>query len=216
MSEQKQREAEIVTPSATCVVSPNRKRRRLFAATALTLIGIGGAELWWWADENRPGLTANDQPIVEINWQDLVPEGYSPPTNPLDSMTSEPMDKLFDGSNESNRELAEIEEILSFAPVVPGLDGKRVKLAGYVVPLEFDGQTKLDEFLVVPYYGACIHTPPPPANQVVHARAEKSVTVEDPYLPVWAVGTLQTQTTVSNLAEAGYKLQVEKVLPYEE
>lgn len=191
------------------------RRRALFAGTALVMIGVGAQELWWWNKESGSGLAATHQPVVEITWEGLVPAGYSPPTNPLDGMTQEQLNTLLDGSDASNREMAEIEEIMSFAPVVPDLDGKRIKLAGYVVPLDFDGQTRLEEFLLVPYYGACIHTPPPPANQVVHASARNAVTVEDPYLPVWAIGTLQTRTTVSDLAEAGYRLNVEKVVPYQ-
>jgi len=70
------------------------------------------------------------------------------------------------------------------------LDGQRVKIPGYVVPLGFDGQTELSEFLLVPYYGACIHTPPPPANQVVHAKPETTITVENTYDPVYAIGVI--------------------------
>ena len=53
--------------------------------------------------------------------------------------------------------------------VVSGLDGETIRMPGYVLPLEFDG-SKVKEFLLVPFVGACIHTPPPPANQIVHVR----------------------------------------------
>jgi hypothetical protein len=130
-------------------------------------------------------------------------------------MSREQIDKLFDGSEESQIEIAEIEEMMAYAPVVESLDGQRVKLPGYVVPLDFDGQSEMKEFLLVPYYGACIHTPPPPANQVVHANAKKAIVVEDTYMPVWAIGTLSTETINSNLAEAGYRLQIERIEPFE-
>ena len=51
--------------------------------------------------------------------------------------------------------------------VVDDLDGRYVLLPGYVVPLEFS-DSRIIEFLLVPWVGACIHKPPPPANQIVH------------------------------------------------
>ncbi|MBO4335911.1 MAG: DUF3299 domain-containing protein [Desulfovibrio sp.] len=50
------------------------------------------------------------------------------------------------------------------------LDGQEIALQGFVVPLERDADNKLSEFLLVPYFGACIHVPPPPANQIVYVR----------------------------------------------
>ena len=72
----------------------------------------------------------------------------------------------------------------------------------------------MSEFLLVPYMGACIHTPPPPANQVVFADTGAPIELTNPYDPIWAIGTLRAVTVNSNLAEAGYRLDVEEVLPY--
>ena len=63
------------------------------------------------------------------------------------------------------------------------LNGQYVKLPGYVVPLESDAGGLLSEFLLVPYYGACIHVPPPPSNQIVYVRLNKPYllkSMEDP------------------------------------
>ncbi len=67
------------------------------------------------------------------------------------------------------------------APVVKELDGQQVKLPGYIVPLEVSEEGRTTEFLLVPYYGACIHVPPPPSNQIVHIFSEMGVRVEDLY-----------------------------------
>lgn len=188
------------------------KIKLLIFALALLLMGSTAAvQAWWWTSDKK----AEEQAAVEISWEQLIPEGFTPVESPLSTMTAEQLNKLFDGSEESEREIAEIEEMMAYAPVVKSLNGQRVKLPGYVVPLDFDGQTNMKEFLLVPYYGACIHTPPPPANQVVHANAEEAIVIEDTYFPVWAIGTLLTETTTSELAEAGYRLQVERVEPYE-
>ncbi|HBR96270.1 MAG TPA: DUF3299 domain-containing protein [Gammaproteobacteria bacterium] len=170
------------------------------------------ARAWWGKSDTR--VSGPPQPLSELNWGQLVPEDFIPPPNPLASMTPEEVDKLLDGSEASNLRLAEMEAQLSYAPIVPQLDGLRVKIPGYVVPLEFDEQTELEEFLIVPYYGACIHTPPPPANQVIHANSEESIIIDNTYDPIWAIGVIKAETVRSDVAEAGYRLEIEQVLPY--
>ena len=180
---------------------------------AVTLLGmISMAAYGWFWSKDEP--TAKG-PVTEIEWADLVPADFQQPANPFETMTREEIDKLLDGSEESNKRIAEFEEIMAYAPTNDSLDQKRIKMPGYVVPLDFDGQTSLEEFLLVPYYGACIHTPPPPANQVVHTHASEAVEVDDPYNPVWVIGTLHIDTVKSDLAEAGYRLELERIEPYE-
>jgi hypothetical protein len=94
--------------------------------------------------------------------------------------------------------------------VVEALDGKRVRIGGYVVPLDFDA-TKVKEFLLVPFVGACIHVPPPPANQIVYVKSETGFDVKGSFDPVWVTGKMQTKVAFTGLAEAGYSLEAEKV-----
>jgi uncharacterized protein len=96
------------------------------------------------------------------------------------------------------------------APVVAELDGKRVRIGGYVVSLDFDA-TKVKEFLLVPFVGACIHVPPPPANQIVYVKSEPGFEVTGMFDPVWVTGILKATTAHTGLAEAGYSLVAEKV-----
>ena len=103
----------------------------------------------------------------------------------------------------------------------PALDGTRVRIPGYVLPLEFDG-TAVSEFLLVPYVGACIHVPPPPPNQMVFVTASASFETEGLFAPVWVEGTLSTRggaydlTLVDGTAsvDAGYALMASEVEPY--
>jgi hypothetical protein len=53
---------------------------------------------------------------------------------------------------------------------VGALDGTKVRIPGYIVPLEADDQGRLTEFFLVPFLGACIHVPPPPPNQIVYVK----------------------------------------------
>lgn len=183
------------------------------AIAAVALLGmISMAAYGWFWSEDKPKDTGS---VTEIEWGDLIPADFVQPPNPFETMTREEIDKLLDGSEESNQRIAEFEEIMAYAPTNDELDQKRIKMPGYVVPLDFDGQTTLEEFLLVPYYGACIHTPPPPANQVVHTMASEAVEVDDPYRPVWVIGTLHIDTVTSDLAEAGYRLELDRIEPYE-
>lgn len=103
----------------------------------------------------------------------------------------------------------------------PELDGKSIRMPGYVLPLEtVDG--KVLEFMLVPYVGACIHTPPPPANQLVHVKFSDGFSNEDLYTPVWVEGVMSTDTGTYDLAysdgnrdiEAGYSLDAVAIEPY--
>ena len=195
-----------------------RKAPPLVAASvlaALVVLAVVPARAWWWNDDDsKSGESAAE--ALALGWGDLLPADFVPPEDATMTISIEELDKLFDGSPESEARIAELEKELSYAPVDDTLDGKTVTLPGYVVPLDFDGQTRLEEFLLVPYYGACIHTPPPPANQIVMASLERPVEIENTYRPVVLRGVLRTETTNSALAEAGYRMDVIAVEEYEE
>lgn len=94
------------------------------------------------------------------------------------------------------------------------LNGKFVKIAGFMVPL--DGHdNKVTAFLLVPYFGACIHVPPPPANQIVYVEFQKGVDADTIYDPVWITGPLQAGRVSTEMAESGYSIMAESVTPYE-
>lgn len=78
------------------------------------------------------------------------------------------------------------------------LIGTNVRLPGYVVPLEFEGE-KVVEFLLVPTAGACIHTPPPPSNQIVHVRYPDGIEVNNLYTAVWVAGIMSTEKSVQTV-----------------
>lgn len=89
--------------------------------------------------------------------------------------------------------------------VVTALDGQRVRLGGYVVALDFDA-TKISEFLLVPFVGACIHVPPPPANQIVYVKTGTPFDIKGQFTPVWVTGTIRTELAFTGLADAGYSM----------
>ncbi len=96
--------------------------------------------------------------------------------------------------------------------VVAELDGKDVSIGGYVVPLDFDSTT-VKEFLLVPFVGACIHVPPPPANQIIYVKTDKGFEVGGQFDPVTVTGKITTTVAFTGLADAGYTLSADSVEP---
>jgi len=135
------------------------------------------------------------QEPLELFWEDMVPPDYQAPDTPLSH----------DGS---------MLQMGLDAPIVKRLNGKLVKIPGFVVPIEGDNQTTT-EFLLVPYFGACIHVPPPPANQIVYVKFSEAVPIENLYDAVWVTGTLSTDGWEGDLATVGYSLVGISVSPYD-
>lgn len=86
-------------------------------------------------------------------------------------------------------------------------------IAGFVTPMGFEG-SKITEFLLVPFVGACIHVPPPPANQIVYVVGFGAYRADGGLLyPVWVTGTLRAQPLETGLADVGYRLAKGRGLP---
>lgn len=146
----------------------------------------------------------------ELLWDDLMPPDWNP-FEKLEALYSEIQGDLMDGSEEADRLMRAYREAVASAPVVPELDGQTVRLPGFVVPLDFEGQ-EVSEFLLVPYFGACIHTPPPPANQIILVRAAKPVKGMRTMEPVWVQGTLGVARVGSSMGVSGYTMDARSVV----
>ena len=90
-----------------------------------------------------------------------------------------------------------------------------VRLPGYVVPLANAQDGRLTEFLFVPYYGACIHVPPPPPNQIVHVVLPRPIAMPDMYSPFFLAGTLRAERLDDDLAGSAYTMRDAQLRPYE-
>jgi uncharacterized protein len=187
-----------------------RRVGMLMAAVGLVLTGPAAT-----------GLSALEPPM-QLQWHQLVPPAPPQPPKPFFSGRG-PVDlgKLggpHDGQpaptpTPEGRWMSAPAPTSSTPPaVVASLDGKRVHIGGYVVPLNFDS-TRVTDFLLVPFVGACIHVPPPPANQIVYVKVGQGFDVKGTFDPVWVTGTLKVTPTFTGLADAGYSLEAEKVEP---
>lgn len=143
-----------------------------------------------------------------INWDELVPKDW----DPMKGLSVQNIDLLNDGDPRAVALMRELRKAWDAAPVRSELEGQRVRLPGYVVPLQ-QAAGLVSEFLLVPYYGACIHTPPPPANQIVHVALDKPLPLRS-MEAVWASGTLRARRIDAGLGTSGYALEGLQVEPY--
>lgn len=152
----------------------------------------------------------------ELEWTDLIPKGFNPDEIFEQYQKKYNIDELPDDDPRLVELTNKLNEMWKSSPVNMALNGKVVKLPGYVVPLETDGR-KSSQFLLVPYYGACIHVPPPPANQTVYVTTQdkKGAAIRKMFDVVWVTGMMKAEKLSTDMADAGYTIDAIKVEPYE-
>ena len=155
-----------------------------------------------------PGAPGSGQPRT-ITWDILVPQGWEP-FKEFKDLNFQSMD---DGDPKAMAMLKKMRDVWDNAPVNNAIVGQQVRIPGFVVPLE-DTKEGMKEFLLVPYFGACIHTPPPPANQIVHVLPAKAVKGFRSMDAVWVTGTMRTQRQDSSMGVSGYRLEAQAVEKY--
>lgn len=184
---------------------PHPSRRRLLLAAAAAGSALAGL---------RPVRAQGGKggSFRDLTWEALVPKDW----DPLKGFKGQDMGVgLSDSDPRAQALLERLREIWDAAPTVPALDGQRVRLPGFVVPLD-ESAEGLRSFLLVPYFGACIHTPPPPANQIIHVRPGSPAKGLRSMDPVWVQGTLHTERSDSALGASSYRLDAAAIEPYVE
>ena len=146
----------------------------------------------------------------DITWDVLLPEGWSV-EKVLESLN---LNELGDNDPKAREAMKKIREMWDNAPANPKLDNRRVSIAGFVVPLDGERE-KTREFLLVPYFGACIHAPAPPANQVIHVKVKAGNTVA--LSPTALIsGTIRTVRSDTRMAVTGYEMTIDKAEPFKQ
>jgi hypothetical protein len=151
--------------------------------------------------------SAPGQPRV-ISWEELVPKDW----DPMKELKGIDLSKLDDSDPRANEMLMKMQEMSNNAPTNAAMNGVEVKIPGFIVPLE-ENKGEVTEFLLVPYFGACIHTPPPPANQILHVRPKQGAKFRA-MDTVWVTGKLQTVRNDSMMGVSGYHVTADSVTKY--
>jgi hypothetical protein len=140
-------------------------------------------------------------------WKDLVPPGWDP--NRILKKYYADVSKMKDNDPRAERLAEGLRKAWENAPVVETLNNQMVKLSGFLVTLEGDGKA-VSEFLLVPFFGACIHVPPPPSNQMVLVRT-KPFSVTHLFETVAVTGRLRTERARNDVATASYVIDATQV-----
>lgn len=151
-------------------------------------------------------VTLDGNVYQEIMWDALVPTNFTP-----DAIMAKYQDQLAqfaDGSPEASDLYTQMQEEFNSAPVNEDMDGALIRLAGFIAPLEYTDDS-ITKFLLVPYFGACIHVPPPPINQTVLVTLSdgQGINFVDAYSPFWVMGQLTAEKATTDLAQAGYYIE---------
>jgi len=112
--------------------------------------------------------------------------------------------------------LTRFEQAMVSVKVVDGLNESKVSIPGFIVPLAYDARERVTEFFLVPYFGACLHLPPPPPNQIVHVSFPDGLPLPSLYDAFFINGTLYTSRVENDMAIAAYSLTAVSYSPYGE
>jgi hypothetical protein len=147
---------------------------------------------------------ANTSGPRELDWDELIPadarsrfQGAPPPAI---------HDYLGEGGLAA-------QQVMDFS-VNRKLDAQQVKIPGFIVPLDIGKDGLVSEFFLVPYFGACIHVPPPPPNQIVYVRMKKGIALDSIYEAYWITGRMKISNKTTRLGAAAYQLDGTRVEVY--
>ena len=180
------------------------------------------------SNENTSGTAADGNISSEyqtIEWTELIPD------DDLQALLNPPsyISLIEDGSAEDqlvtqftspqaspqDAEQDRYQQALVSTDVKPEFDQQKIRIPGFIVPLEFNENGIISTFFLVPFFGACTHEPPPPPNQIIYSEYEPGKELNNLYDPVWITGLMNTSTITNDLATSAYSMIVDSISPYQ-
>ncbi|HBY41868.1 MAG TPA: DUF3299 domain-containing protein [Alteromonas sp.] len=159
---------------------------------------------------------------TEVEWTDLMPK------DDLDALLAPPeyLNDIADGSQQDSvaalnqkesvdAQTKRYRDALSSTRVMQEFNGKQIRIPGYMVPLEQNEEREVTAFFIVPYFGACLHMPPPPPNQILYVQYEEGIALEALQQPFWFEGTLTVALNENALGTSAYTLNIDDYRLYE-
>ena len=161
--------------------------------------------------------------FTTIEWVDLMPKDdleaiLNPPSYITDIEDGSEEDQI---ANQISNTIAaanddRYQQALSSTKVVEEMNGKAIRVPGFIVPLEFDDEQVVTQFFLVPFFGACIHVPPPPPNQIIFVDFPEGIKLEALYDPFWISGVVTTDLTENDTATSSYSIRMQYFEAYTE
>jgi len=172
---------------------------------------------------SAPAVSADAQSYEDIDWTELMP------AEDLSALLNRPafLDDIADGSAQDSldsfqqrqledEQAQQYQAALSSTRVIQEFDGKAIRIPGFIVPLEQNEDKEVTRFFIVPYFGACLHMPPPPPNQILYVESEQGITLENLYDPYWFEGIVSIEQKVDAMGTSAYSLSLDNYALYEE
>ena len=167
--------------------------------------------------------SAKDSAYQEIEWTELIPQDdldalLNPPEYLADVVDGSTQDSVeaFTDKQLKDEQATRFQQALVSTKVVNTYQGKAIRIPGFIVPLESDEEQRVTEFFIVPYFGACLHMPPPPPNQIIYAKHSPGIELDNLYDPFWFEGTLEISKEVHAVGTSAYRLTLDNAFLYEE
>jgi len=170
---------------------------------------------------NKNKLPASD--YVETNWIDLIPQ------EDLDALLNPPsyLDDIVDGSDEDTFDQKpqnesdsiddyRYQQALISRKIQNKFNNTPIKIPAFIVPLEFDDDQNVTQFFMVPFFGACLHLPPPPPNQTIFVDYPQGLKLESTYDAYWISGIITTSIVENDMATAAYAIEMHDIEIYTE
>lgn len=210
----------LVIITTACLMAACSKKEA--NTTAEDLMVSGPSQVVAELTKTNESSVAKDTIYIEIDWIDLIPE------DDLHALENPPayLDDIEDGSaedslpsqlkTESSPAEDRYQQALNSKQIRSEFNGRNIRIPGFIVPLEFNDQQTITTFFLVPFFGACLHMPPPPPNQIIYAEYEPGIRLEALYDPFWIEGTLSTTLVENDMATAAYSINVSSIEPYVE
>lgn len=167
------------------------------------------------------GSTSYATNYESIQWMNLLPD------DDLKALTEDPIpNSVVEGTaaDEIKSAIAmsikdpvsDYEKALVSVRVKEEYNNRAIRLPGFIVPVDTDEAGKALSFFFVPFFGACLHLPPPPPNQIIYATYDKGISVENLEVPYWMEGVITTKQESNDMATAAYSAKVDKLYLFKE
>lgn len=177
------------------------------------------------SEQESPEQTnQSDGKYQTVEWIELMPEEdlialLNPPEylndiadGSMEDQLANTMKSAMDGEQQAPDRY---QQALMSTQVIEEMNGKNIRIPGFVVPVEFSGEQMVTSFFLVPFFGACIHSPPPPPNQIIYVETTEAFKLENLYDPVYISGKLSAEMFEDQLATSAYTMKMDIVEPFE-
>ncbi|MDO4681980.1 MAG: DUF3299 domain-containing protein [Lautropia sp.] len=147
-----------------------------------------------------------------MDWEALIP----PDWEPLKDFQTMDFSSMSDNDPRAIRALRKLQAAWKNAPLNPAIKQEKIEISGFIIPLDSSTPDSIEELLLVPYFGACIHVPPPPSNQIIHVVLDKPLKGFQMMDPVTVRGELTPSRQDTPYGSSGYRLSAQQLSAYEE